>query len=107
MLVVRGVNVFPSQIEEVLLSYAELTSNYQILVDRQHDQLDQLEVHVEIEETRPQQEHSTLAPLQRRVTEDLHQALGLHAQVRLLEPHSLPRSEGKIKRIVDRRDLAQ
>jgi phenylacetate-CoA ligase len=105
MLIVRGVNVFPTQIEEVLLSHAGLTSNYQILVDRQHDQLDELEVRVEMDEALQRAGPETISALQASLTEDLRQALGLHAHVLIVEPHHLPRSEGKVKRVVDRRQL--
>jgi phenylacetate-CoA ligase len=105
MLIVRGVNVFPSQIEQVLLSHPGLTSNYQILVDRQRDQLDELEVRVEADEALHTQGRQATALLQTTVAEDLSQALGLHAHVLIVEPHHLPRSEGKVKRIVDRRQL--
>src|SRR5204863_4895353 len=87
MLIVRGVNVFPSQIEQVLLTHAGLTSNYQIFVDRQRDQLDELEVHVEADETLHSQGRETIALLQTTVAEDLYQALGLHAHVLIVEPH--------------------
>ncbi len=105
MLIVRGVNVFPSQIEQVLLSHPGLTSNYQILVDRQRDQLDELEVRVEADEALHTQGRQATALLQTTVAEDLSQALGLHAHVLIVEPHHLPRSEGKVKRVVDRRQL--
>lgn len=105
MLIVRGVNVFPTQVEQVLLSHPELTSNYQIVVDRQRDQLDELEVHVEASETLHQQGSEAISSLQATVTEDLHQTLGLHAHVLIVEPRHLPRSEGKVKRVVDRRQL--
>jgi phenylacetate-CoA ligase len=105
MLIVRGVNVFPSQIEQVLLARPGLTSNYQIFVDRQRDQLDELEVHVEADETLHSQGRQAMALLQTIVAEDLFQALGLHAHVLIVEPHHLPRSEGKVKRVVDRRQL--
>ncbi len=105
MLIVRGVNVFPSQIEQVLLTHPGLTSNYQILVDRQRDQLDELEVRVEADEVLHTQGRQAIALLQTDVAEDLSQALGLHAHVLIVEPHHLPRSEGKVKRVVDRRQL--
>jgi phenylacetate-CoA ligase len=105
MLIVRGVNVFPTQIEQVLLSQAGLTSNYQIIVDRQRDQLDELEVWIEVDTMLHRQGSEAISSLQAIVTEDLHQALGLHAHVLLVEPHHLPRSEGKVKRVVDRRQL--
>ena len=105
MLIVRGVNVFPTQIEHVLLSHPGLTSNYQILVDRQRDQLDELEVWVEADEALHQKGGEAIGALQASVTEDLRQALGLHAHVLIVEPYHLPRSEGKVKRVVDRRQL--
>jgi phenylacetate-CoA ligase len=105
MLIVRGVNVFPTQIEQVLLSHPGLTSNYQIVVDRQQDQLDELEVRVEADEVFHRGETQATGTLQATVTEDLRQALGLHAHVVIVEPHYIPRSEGKVKRVVDRRQL--
>jgi phenylacetate-CoA ligase len=106
MLIVRGVNVFPTQIEQVLLSHPGLTSNYQILIDRQRDQLDELEVRVEVDEALHRERSETAGALQATVAEDLRQALGLHVKVLLVEPHHLPRSEGKMKRVVDRRQLS-
>jgi len=105
MLIVRGVNVLPTQIEQVLLSHPGLTSNYQIFVDRQRDQLDELEVHVEADEVFHREGGAAIDTLQVAVTEDLRQVLGLHAHVLIVEPHHLPRSEGKVKRVVDRRQL--
>ncbi len=105
MLIVRGINVFPTQIEQVLLSHPGLTSNYQILVDRQRDQLDELDVRIEADEALHREGGAAIGTLQAIVTEDLHQALGLHVQVLIVEPHHLPRSEGKVKRVVDRRQL--
>ena len=106
MLIVRGVNVFPTQIEQILLSHPGLTSNYQILVDRQRDQLDELEVQVEVDEALRHKGDEVIGALQASVTEDLRQALGLQAHVLIVEPFHLPRSEGKVKRVVDRRQLA-
>jgi phenylacetate-CoA ligase len=105
MLIVRGVNVFPTQIEQVLLARPGLTSNYQILVDRQRDQLDEIEVRIEAESDLYRQGRAAIGSIQAEVTEDLHQALGLHVHVLVVEPHHLPRSEGKVKRVVDRRQL--
>ncbi len=105
MLIVRGVNVFPTQIEQVLLACPGLTSNYQILVDRQRDQLDEIEVRVEANSDLLRQGGSAIGTIQADVTEELHQVLGLHVHVLVVEPHHLPRSEGKVKRVVDRRQL--
>src|SRR5436309_3427726 len=106
MLIVRGVNVFPSQIEQVLLTHPGLTSNYQILVDRQRDQLDELEVQVEMDEALHDKGGEAIGALQASVTGDLRQALGVQAHVLIAEPFHLPRSEGKVKRVVDRRQLS-
>ena len=106
MLIVRGVNIFPTQIEQVLLSHPGLTSNYQILVDRQRDQLDELEVQVEMDEALHHKGGEAISALQASVTEDLRQALGLQAHVLIADPYHLPRGEGKVKRVVDRRQLA-
>ena len=106
MLIVRGVNVFPTQIEQVLLARPGLTSNYQILVDRQRDQLDEIEVRVEADSDLHRQGGAAIGTIQADVTEELHQALGLHVHVLVVEPHHLPRSEGKVKRVVDRRQLS-
>ncbi len=105
MLSVRGVNIFPTQIEQVLLSQSALTSNYQIIVDRQHDQLDTLEVRIEAKDDVHQQSDTANASLAATVTRELHQILGLHAHVHIVAPRQLPRSEGKVKRVVDRRHL--
>jgi phenylacetate-CoA ligase len=107
MLIVRGINVFPTQIEQVLLAQEGLTSNYQIVVDRPRDQLDELEVWVEADEALHRQSQETIRTLALTVEEDLRQALGLHTHVLIVEPHHLPRSEGKVKRVVDRRQLTQ
>jgi len=105
MLIVRGVNVFPTQIEQILLARPGLTSNYQILVDRQRDQLDEIEVRVEADSNLHRRVGAAIGTIQADVTEELHQALGLHVHVLVVEPHHLPRSEGKVKRVVDRRQL--
>jgi len=105
MLIVRGVNVFPTQIEQILLARPGLTSNYQILVDRQRDQLDEIEVRVEADSNLHRRGGAAIGTIQADVTEELHQALGLHVHVLVVEPHHLPRSEGKVKRVVDRRQL--
>ncbi len=105
MLIVRGVNIFPTQIEQVLLSHPGVTSNYQIFVDRPRDQLDELEVQVERNDETQSTGEISVTALQEELSEDIHQALGLHARIMIVEPHQLPRSEGKVKRVVDRRSL--
>ena len=98
MLTVRGVNVYPSQVGEVLLRFPELCPNYQLVVDRKRDRLDELEVRVEVyEDTRG------LRELGKRLAAALHEVLGLRARPVILPQDSLPRSQGKAARVVDRR----
>ena len=104
MLIVRGINVFPSQIETVLLQVEGVQPHYQIIVDRQHT-LDDLEVWVEVSEEVFADEIRGLEALEARIRNELHNALGIAARVRLVEPRSIQRSEGKAKRVVDRREV--
>jgi len=99
MIVVRGENVFPSQIEEILLSIEGLTANYQIVVDREAKELDSIEVVVEASP------HTDHAMLQRAAEEKIRETIGLRAEISVLPPGVLPRSEGKAKRVIDRRSL--
>ncbi|MDQ1300267.1 MAG: phenylacetate-CoA ligase [Chloroflexota bacterium] len=104
MLIVRGINVFPSQIETVLLQVEGVQPHYQIIVDRQHT-LDDLEVWVEVSDAIFADEIRGLEALERKIRNELHSALGIAARVRLVEPRSIQRSEGKAKRVVDRREV--
>lgn len=103
MLIIRGVNVFPSQIETVLLAQG-YTANYQIVVDRA-DHFDSVEVQVEISEEVFSDTVRGLADRSRALSEALNSLLGIRAKVTLLEPNTLPRSEGKAVRVVDQRKL--
>lgn len=105
MLIIRGVNVFPSQIEEVLMSIEGTTPNYLLVVDRKTHQMDELEVQVEVSEGMFSDEIGKLEALNARIRKEISGALGLSVAVRLVEPKSLERSMGKAKRVVDRRDL--
>jgi phenylacetate-CoA ligase len=103
MLIVRGVNVFPSEIERVLMEVPDLAPHYQIVVDRQ-GALDTVEVHVEVTpEFSAASDLGTLATLRGRVNDALDAALGIRTDVVLHQPESLPRSEGKAVRVHDRR----
>ncbi|HZV49861.1 MAG TPA: phenylacetate--CoA ligase [Candidatus Dormibacteraeota bacterium] len=99
MLVVRGENLFPSQVEEVLLQVQGLTGNYQLVVDRGAGQLDRLEVRVE---AAPGCDPAALGP---QAETRVRETLGLGVRVTVLPPGSLPRSEGKARRVVDLREL--
>jgi phenylacetate-CoA ligase len=104
MLIIRGVNVFPSQIEEVILNAEGIEPHYQLIVDRR-DQLDELEVQVEMDERLFSDEIRGLERMEKKIEADLYAALNIHTRVRLVEPKSIARSEGKAKRIIDRRQL--
>ena len=105
MIIVRGVNVFPSQVEAVLLRSQAVAPFYQLVVDRKGS-LDELEVHVEVtEETLKSAEVKHLEEIRDRIHRDLESTLGIAVKVKLVEPKSIERSEGKAKRVVDRRKL--
>ncbi|MBM7865751.1 AMP-binding protein [Heliobacterium gestii] len=102
MLIVRGVNVFPSQIESVLMEISGVAPHYLLVVDRQ-GYLDTLEVQVELAEERFVDNYRELEALTTAIRERLKSVLSVSAKVRLVEPRSLERSPGKAKRVLDRR----
>lgn len=101
MLIIRGVNVFPSQVEHVLLELG-LTANYLIIVDRKNN-LDTMEVQVEMLPEMFSDTVKGLESTEKRIESALQSTLNIHAKVRLLEPGRLARSEGKAKRVIDNR----
>ena len=103
MLIVKGVNVFPSQIEEVLLKKG-LTSNYQIIVDRQGTS-DSIEVKVEMTPELFSDKINELSKIEKDITDALKSMIGIYAVVRIVEPKSIVRSEGKAVRVIDKRNL--
>jgi len=105
MIIVRGINVFPSQIEHVLLSIEGTQPHYQIIVDRKAGYLDELEILVEVEEKIFSDELRKLRWLEEKIIKELESVLGIKAKVKLVEPKTIERSEGKAKRVVDRRVL--
>ena len=106
MLIIRGVNVFPSQIEEVLLkvSGGEITPNYQIIVDRVNN-TDTLDVNVEMSEKMLSDDIKTVKAFEEKIKEKLRTTLGVGAKVHLVNPKTIQRSEGKAKRVIDNRKL--
>jgi len=102
MLIIRGVNVFPSQIEEAILSVGGIEPHYLIIVDREGP-LDTMEVLVEMSADTFNDEIRELEDLQTRIKQRIENIIGLSTKVRLVEPKSIPRSEGKAKRVEDRR----
>ena len=104
MLIIRGVNVYPSQIESVLLQVEGLEPHYQILVDRE-GVLDTLEVQVEMSDKVFSDEVRIIQKLEKRLTKDIKDLLGVSAKVKLVEPKTLQRFEGKAQRVTDKRKL--
>ena len=104
MLIIRGVNVFPSQIEGVLLRVEGVLPQYQIIVDRQQH-MDDLEIRVEVSEDVFSDEMVRMHTLQREVRNEIESILGIRARVRLVEPRTIERSAGKAKRVIDKREL--
>jgi phenylacetate-CoA ligase len=107
MLIIRGVNVFPSQIEAVLLNIQGIEPHYQLIADR-IDTLDTLEVQVEVSEKLLDEssgEVRVLQQMERRIVKDMKDYLGISAKVKLVEPKSLQRFEGKASRVIDKRQI--
>ena len=104
MLIIRGVNVFPSQIESILLTIEGLEPYYELVVDREGS-LDTLEVRVEVGEKLFSDEVRTLQNIERRIGKDLKDYLGVTAKVKLVAPKSLKRFEGKSQRVIDNRKI--
>jgi phenylacetate-CoA ligase len=104
MLIVRGVNVFPSQIEEALLGVPGLAPQYLILVDRGKDHMDELEVLVEPTAESEGRGEFALKELQRQAQERVESILGIRARVRVVSRREIERSQGKAARVIDRRE---
>lgn len=104
MLIIRGVNVFPSQVESALLEIGETSPHYLLIVDRINN-LDTLEVLVEVEERFFSDEIRKLETLTKKIAHILQQALGLAVKVKLVEPRTIERTEGKAKRVIDKRKI--
>jgi phenylacetate-CoA ligase len=103
MLIIRGVNVFPSQIESILIETEGLTPHYQLIIERQGN-MDTLEVQVEVNEAMFSDEIKNLQRVESKVTKNIKEFLGVTAKVKLVEPKGIARSEGKAKRIIDKRN---
>lgn len=104
MLIIRGVNVFPSQVESVLLSLGETSPHYQLIVDRV-GHLDTLTVMVEVSETIFSDEVRRMEMIEKKIQNELASVLKVSAQVRLVAAKTLERSEGKAKRVIDNRKI--
>lgn len=104
MLIIRGVNVFPSQVESVLLEMGEVEPHYQLVVTR-NGNLDELEILVELSEISFSDKISVLESLERKIKNKIYSVLGVSAKIRFVEPKTIPRSEGKAIRVIDKRKL--
>ena len=104
MLIIRGVNVFPSQIESVLMEIEEVEPHYMIIVDREGS-LDTLEVQVEVNEKLFSDEIKALEAIEKRIAKEIKEMLGVSAKVTLVEPKTIERSMGKAKRVIDKRKI--
>jgi len=104
MLIIRGVNVFPSQVESALLDMSETTPHYMMIVDR-HNNLDTLEIQVEVEERFFSDEIRELENLTKKIAHVIQNAIGLAAKIKLVEPKTLERSMGKAVHVIDNRKL--
>lgn len=105
MLIIRGVNVFPSQIEEVLLNSGDsITPNYQIIVGRENN-TDTFDVLVEMSESLFADDVKSIENVQKKIEASIRTILGIGANVKLVSPNTIARSEGKAKRVIDKRNL--
>jgi phenylacetate-CoA ligase len=104
MLIIRGVNFYPSQVESALLAVEGTLPHYQIVLTREKG-LDQVEVQVEMTPEVFSDRIRALVTVEENLKHALQQALGLRVELRLVEPHSIQRSEGKAKRVIDKRNL--
>lgn len=104
MLIIRGVNVFPSQVESILLNIGATEPHYQLVVDRE-GALDTLEIRVELTEQMFSDKVKGLEGLEKLIRDEISNLLGISTAVKLVEPKTIPRSEGKAQRVIDRRKL--
>ena len=104
MLIIRGVNVFPSQIEAALVDVEEVTPHYMMIVDRVNN-LDTLEVQVEIDPKFYTDEVRAIEALTKKIAHVIQQALGISAKIKIVEPQTLVRSQGKAVHVIDNRKL--
>ncbi|HPT30518.1 MAG TPA: phenylacetate--CoA ligase [Prolixibacteraceae bacterium] len=104
MLIIRGVNVFPSQIESVLLEMSETAPHYLLIVERENN-LDILKVMVEVQEQFFSDEIKMLESLRKKITHKIQSTLGISVEVKLVEPRTIERTAGKAKRVIDNRKI--
>lgn len=105
MLIIKGVNVFPTQIETVILSLPQFEPHYLIVVDRSNNFLDDIEIIVECTREVHEAGDAAMEKAKKKLAYELHQLLGINTRLKVVAPKSLQRSEGKVKRVVDLRDV--
>jgi phenylacetate-CoA ligase len=105
MIVVRGINVFPSQIEHILLGIDGTHPHYQLIIDRQGHKLDEVEIMVEVDEKLFSDEIKKMHSLEQKIKKEIEAVLSIGVTVKLVEPRTIARSEGKAKRVIDKRSL--
>ncbi len=105
MLIVRGVNVFPSQIEHVLMQIPEVGEHYMIILDRRDDGLDEMTIQVELSDRVAVDTTSDILRLEKKIADRLKSVLNVWAKVEVVNPGTLQRFEGKAKRVIDRRKI--
>jgi phenylacetate-CoA ligase len=104
MLIIRGVNVFPSQVEAILMEMEETAPHYQLVITRD-SALDELEIQVEVNESFLSDEMKKMREIEEKIRQKVRARLGLTAYIRLVEPKTIERSVGKAKRVIDKRNL--
>ena len=105
MMIIRGVNVFPSQIEEVLVQIEGTQPHYQIILTRGETHLDEIGIEVEVKESFFSDETRKMEELRKKISDAVKSKLGINAIIKLVEPKTIARSEGKAKRVVDKRKM--
>lgn len=104
MLIIRGVNVFPTQIEAALVDVEEVTPHYMMIVDRVNN-LDTLEIQVELDPKYYTDQIKVLETINKKISHAVQQAIGLNAKIKIVEPQTLVRSEGKAVHVIDKRKI--
>ena len=104
MLIIRGINVFPSQVESVILEMPEFEPQYMLVVDRKNN-LDTLQVQVEVRRDYFSDDIGRMLAMKKHLADRLKSVLSISADVRLMEPGSIERSQGKGKHVIDNRQL--
>jgi phenylacetate-CoA ligase len=104
MLIIRGVNVFPSQIESVLMARKDVAPYYLLIIERK-EHMDILEVDIEVNEDVFSDEVKGLQQMEKEIQRDIKDMLGVSCKVRLVEPKTIQRSQGKAQRVIDKRKL--